>query len=142
MVAKRFPTLKIVVPAAIVLLNYAAQIPYAWHLYGLRVSPTGAGLLLLTLVWFVVGLALLRVGRGKAGYWLTMSFLATDVVFYGYNAATGMLHGYGPLYHLTRQGDLLVSAVFFIGYVNVVAAAYLIWVLVGSRPGTATPAAG
>jgi hypothetical protein len=53
-----------VVPAAIVLLNYAAQIPYAWYLYGLRVSPTGAGLLLLTLVWFVVGLALLRVTGG------------------------------------------------------------------------------
>jgi hypothetical protein len=90
------PSFRLLVPSAIILANYVAQIPYDLHLYGTSVSARGGGLLVLTLMWFVAGLWLLVRGN-PAGYWLTMSFLATDFGFYLYNLVGGWVHGYDSL---------------------------------------------
>jgi hypothetical protein len=42
----------------VVLANYAAQVPYALHLYGTHVNPSGVVLLLTTLAWFPAGVVL------------------------------------------------------------------------------------
>jgi hypothetical protein len=119
---------------AVVLANYAAQVPYGLHLYGREAFTHGWPLLLATLVWFVAGVWLLI--RGKpAGYWLTLSFAIVDFAFYLYNLVGGWMHGYGLFFHAWQLGDPILWAVFMVGYANFFAAGFLIVVLVGARSG-------
>lgn len=117
---------------AAVLLNYLAQIPYNLHLYGLNLNPRGVLLLGFTFVWFVTGFWLL-LQRQAIGYWLTLGFVAVQVLFYFYNQIILMFYGYGLLYHLTHIGDPVVWVVQMIGNVNAVAAAYGLVYLVRNR---------
>ena len=120
------------VAVGVVLANYVAQVPYALHLYGLRVNPVGTGLLVLTLGWFLIGWWLMarRIG---AGYWITLAFLVTDFGFYLFNEIQGWVHGYGAVFHLTRFSDPILWAVFLVGYLNFIAAGYLLWMLAARR---------
>ncbi len=118
--------------AAVVLLNYVAQVPYDWHLYRLHLNPVGVLLLSATLAWFLVGFVLL-LRHQSLGYWLTLSFLATDFTFYLWNSVMGTVHGYGPVYHLTRVTDPVLWTVFLIGYINFVAAGLMLWLLAGGH---------
>jgi hypothetical protein len=127
------PSFRLLVPSAIILANYVAQIPYDLHLYGTSVSARGGGVLVLTLMWFVAGLWLLLRGN-PAGYWLTMSFLATDFGFYLYNLVGGWVHGYGLFFHVLRFSDPILWTVFMIGYANFFATGYLIVHLIRNRP--------
>jgi hypothetical protein len=79
------------VPSAVILANYAAQVPYGLHLYGLAAITRGWALLLLTLVWFAAGFWHL-IRAKAAGYWLTWSFLLADFGFYLYNLIGGWVH--------------------------------------------------
>lgn len=117
----------------IVLTNYLAQIPYSLHLYGTQLNWRGAGLLLLTLVWFVVGMWLLA-RRSHVGYWLTLAYLAVQVVFYFRNEVLLIPDGYGLPYHLLHARDALLWAVFLIGDVNFFAAAYFVGYMLVRRP--------
>jgi hypothetical protein len=109
----------------IVLANYAAQVPYAVDLYGMRVNPSGVVLLLITLAWFVAGVALL--GRGsRVGYWLLVSFLAVEFAFYFHGQILGMSHGFGLIYSIVHAHDMVVRIVFLIGDLNFVAAGYFL----------------
>ena len=112
----------------VILANYLAQVPYDLHLYGTRFNPVGAAMLVLTAIWFLAGLVLLRRGH-PAGYWLTLSFLIVDFGFYLYNIVAGTIHGYGPLYHLANMRDPILWAVFLVGYLNFLAAGGLVWQL-------------
>jgi hypothetical protein len=123
--------------AAVVLANYAAQVPYALHLYGLGFSRPGALLLGATLVWFLVAFALFR-ARRTAGYWLLLLYAVVQLLFYLDSEVILAFAGYGLPYHLARTQDLLVWAVFIIGDLNFIAAiamiAYLLKVRFASAP--------
>lgn len=117
------------VPAAVILANYAAQVPYGLHLYGSAAMEHGALPLLVTLAWFAGGLWLLILGRA-AGYWLILSFLLTDFGFYMYNLIGGWVHGYGLFFHAWQFKDMILWTVFMIGYANLFAAGYLLVALI------------
>ncbi|MHB8611474.1 MAG: hypothetical protein ACYDAL_03450 [Candidatus Dormibacteraceae bacterium] len=124
-------------PSAVILANYAAQVPYGLHLYGSAAMTHGWVPLLITLGWFVAGLWLL-IRATAAGYWLTLSFLLADFGFYLYNLIGGWVHGYGLFFQAWQLRDPLLWAVFMIGYANFFAAGFLLVHLVRVRPGTTT----
>ncbi len=108
--------------------NYLAQIPYYLHLYyfphGALPSLATSALLGLTLAWFLAGYVSLAQGNGK-GYWLLLSFLATEVFFYAYNIVNQVRHGFPPFMHLQSRDPILL-VVFSIGYVNLLAGCYFL----------------
>ncbi len=114
--------------AVVTLVNYAAQVPYFIHndysaqhpLPGLR----AAGLLGVTLAWFILGLAGFLRGR-RWGLAVLVSFLAAEALFYGATFATGIF-----LLQMHNHSALL-KVVFVTGYASGAVAAYyachLIW---------------
>ncbi|HLZ23449.1 MAG TPA: hypothetical protein VKQ30_15150 [Ktedonobacterales bacterium] len=119
----------------VVLSNYIAQIPYYLYLYYFphRAAPAFAGSLLLiaTLLWFLAGYIWLARGS-RAGYWLLLSFLITEVGFYLHNMVIQVTHGFAPFFHL-QSHDPLLFVVFAIGYLNFLAGAYFIYFLLRHR---------
>ncbi|MEO7002918.1 MAG: hypothetical protein ABI068_13955 [Ktedonobacterales bacterium] len=119
----------------VVIANYLAQIPYYLHLYYFphHVPPSLSGSLLLgaTLVWFLAGWLLLARGERllRAGYWLLLSFLLVEVVFYARNMLTQVTHGYPPFMHLQAR-DPVLWVVFAIGYLNMICGVYFLCHLV------------
>jgi hypothetical protein len=107
----------------VVLANYAAQIPYALDLYGTHVNPFGVVLLLATLAWFLTGAVLQRRGL-RVGYWLLVSFLIVEFLFYFHGQILGIFHGYGLVYNIVHAHDMIVRIVFLVGDVNFLAAGY------------------
>jgi hypothetical protein len=132
-VSAALPGPHLTVLLVVVLANYAAQVPYALDLYGTHVSRTGAGLLGITLAWFLAGVVLQRRGgrAGRAGYWLLLSFLITEFLFYFHGQILQLAHGYGMVHDLVHAHDTIVRWVFVVGDLNFVAAgffaAYLAW---------------
>lgn len=129
---------------AIIIANYLAQIPYYLRLYYFphHVAPALAGTVALgvTLLWFLLGFALLRHGH-VLGYWLTLGFLITETGFYLYNTIGGMLHGYSPFFQLGNPDPILWS-VFAIGYLNMLAGlVFIATFLLARRELTPTSAA-
>ena len=118
--------------AAIVLLNYAAQVVYAADLYGSHVNPRGAALLGATLVWFLIGYGGL-VARSRAGYVVLVAYAAAQVAFYVHGQVLLAFFGYGLPYNLTHARDIVVWLVFVIGDVNFIAAITALAVLVARR---------
>lgn len=111
--------------------NYLAQIPYYLHLYyiphGALPSLRGSILLGLTLAWFLAGA--LGFARGRVwGSWLLATFLLTEVSFYALNMLNQTLHGFPPFFHLQTR-DPILFVVFGIGYLNMLAGAYFLFVL-------------
>lgn len=111
--------------------NYLAQIPYYLHLYyiphGALPSLRGSILLGLTLAWFLAGA--IGFARGRAwGYWLLATFLLTEVSFYALNMLNQAQHGFPPFFHLQTR-DPILFAVFGIGYLNMLAGACFLFVL-------------
>ena len=132
-VGRHRPALWLWVPAAVILANYAAQIPYGLHLYGRAAITHGWAPLFVTLVWFVAGFWLL-IRAKAAGYWLTLSFLLADFGFYLYNLIGGWVHGYGLFFHVWLVSDPILWTVFMIGYANFFAAGSLLVLLIRDRP--------
>ena len=125
--------------AAVVLLNYAAQVPYAIDLYGMHLSLAGAALLGATLLWFLVGLTALA-GGSRTGYVVLTTYAAAQVAFYFHGQVLLAFAGYGMPYSLTHARDAIVWAVFVIGDVNFLAAAVTLVYLLARRRGLAAPA--
>lgn len=111
-----------------VALNYLAQIPYYMHQYyiGRHISPSWPGtlLLLLTLLWFLAGYIRFISGK-KYGRGLLLSFLATQVLFYGHAIIFGLVNGSGAVAQLKTHSPFLF-VVFLIGYINFGVAAYYV----------------
>ncbi|HEX8996465.1 MAG TPA: hypothetical protein VF812_10575 [Ktedonobacterales bacterium] len=108
--------------------NYLAQIPYYLHLYyfphGALPNARGSLLLGLTLVWFLAGYS--ELARGRAlGYWLLLTFLLTEVVFYAHGIYIRVTNGFPALEDMQTH-DLLLQIVFGIGYLNMVAGAFFL----------------
>jgi len=120
----------LVVLATVVVGNYLAQVPYALHLYGFRVNPWGVVLLAATWVWFAAGWLLAWRGR-PLGFWVLLSFLMVEFVFYFRNEILLIPQGFGVLDHLFHARDPILWAVFFVGDVNfVVAGCFAVWLAV------------
>ena len=128
-------TLQVRVLAAIILLNFVAQIPYYLHLYYFRhhQPPNIVGSLLLGAVFalFVAGYALLSMHK-RLGYVLLQTFLAMEFLFYFLSAVHSMMNGFEP-FHQVENHDLLLRIVYGIGYLNLFASGYLLVLLFFNR---------
>lgn len=128
----------------VVLINYAAQVPYYVILYSPRPpSLLGTALLVVTLVWFVAGFLRYR-RRLPFGTGLLLGFLAAEVLFYGglilLALVTGGRAGAGA--QLTEP-DPRLWAIFAVGYANFAIAVPALIVVVrqaitGGRSGART----
>ncbi len=106
--------------------NYVWQVPYAIHQYGSAWVglPRLSGVLIMTLVWFVVGV--MRYARQqRGGTALLASFLAIEALFYVLHNLTG---AFGHDLPVTNPVVLIANA---LGYLNlaasVAALAALMW---------------
>ena len=116
----------------IVIGNYLAQILYGFHQYHGQFNPIGTLFLLLTLVWFLLGYFLMQ-KRKRIGYWLLLSFLLLQSIFYFYNEVILSFFGYGILYHFVHNSDKILWIVFFIGDINFFAACFYSYLLINRK---------
>lgn len=112
-----------------VIINYFAQVPYYVHQYYAphRFLPSlyGSGLLGLTLIWFLLAYRKILQGRA-AGYWLMLSFLVVEFLFYLQTQISQALISHQIFLHVYKPDGVLLFIVFGIGYINFVAAAYFV----------------
>lgn len=124
----RVPTLRPLV--AITLLNYVAQVPYYLHFdYSSKHPLPGLRALVLlggTLAWFSCGLVGFR-RRMTWGYWMLLSFLVVEAVFYLGTLATGLFVSQ------LRDHTWPIDVVFVIGYISGLTAAYYAYCLLRVR---------
>lgn len=121
-----------------IVTNYVWQLPYAIHQYGRAWVglPRLSGLLIVSLVWFLVGV--MRYARGRrGGTALLASFLATEALFYLLHNLTGAFDHDLPV----TNPIVLIASV--LGYLNLAAAvaalAALVWLRKVGRQRTAQP---
>jgi hypothetical protein len=118
--------------------NYVWQVPYAIHQYGSAWVglPRLSGLLIVTLVWFLVGVVRYA-GGNRGGTALLSSFLAIEALFYLLHNLTG---AFGHDLPLTNPVVLVASV---LGYLNLAAAvavlAVFVWLSHVGRARTAQP---
>jgi hypothetical protein len=115
-----------------VIANYAAQVPYALHLYGTGFSRTGALLLGMTLLWFIVALRQFLDDR-RVGYWLLLGYAIVQTLFYLDGEVVLAFAGYGLPYHLAHTEDPIVWLTFLIGDLNFIAAVAMTGYLLARR---------
>jgi hypothetical protein len=119
----------------LILANFIAQIPYYLHLYynpNNVLAQAKGGLLLLFIFGVFLLASILLFKRQALGYWLMVIFLAVEFLFYLWNTIGEVIHGYGLFFHLNNP-DLLLRAVFAIGYVNLFASGYFLALLLLKR---------
>ena len=127
--------IQVIVLFLLILANFIAQIPYYFHLYynPNNLLAQARGVLIMSFVFAFFLLASLLLFKQKVlGYGLMVTFLAVEFLFYLWNTLGGVLHGYGWFYHLTNP-DLLLRAVFAIGYINLFASGYFLLLLLLKR---------
>lgn len=116
--------------------NFIAQVPYYYHQYYVRSHqpPTLLGVVLMVavLAWFAIGYWRLA-ARKSLGLALTVSFLAVEFLFYVQTQIVQAMTGHGLLLHVVHPDDPVLFVVFLIGYINLVAAPFLIGALVRHR---------
>lgn len=119
---------------AVTVLNYAWQLPYGLHQYGWgwTAFPRLTIFLILTLIWFLVGVRLYRRSQGRRKAVLG-SFLLVEVLFYAVHDVSGAF--LSDLY----WDNLIVSIESLLGYLTTVVALWYLLRLVSpvqpSRPG-------
>ena len=88
--APRLPRPALVVLTVFTVTNYVWQVPYAIHQYGRSWVglPRLSGLLIVTLVWFLVSV-MRYARRRRGGTTLLASFLAIEALFYLLHNMTG-----------------------------------------------------
>ncbi len=124
---------------ALILLNFVAQVPYYIHLYAGRqaVAVTARSSLIMGAVFAVFLLAswLLFTGQ-RPGYPLMVAFLAVEFLFYLFGLITSTLHGFAPFFQVGNP-DVVLRVIYSIGYMNLFASGYYIWLLI--RYGSSFP---
>lgn len=117
-------------------VNFLAQLPYYYHQYFMREhrppTPLGAVLMLAVLLWFLAGYRRLS-ARKPYGLALTISFLLVEFLFYLQTQLVQAVSGHGILLHVLHPDNPLLFVVFLIGYINLVAAPFLISALLRHR---------
>ncbi len=126
---------QVIILFLLILANFIAQIPYYLHLYynpnNLLAQLRGGFLLIFVFAIFLLA-SFLLFKRTVIGYWLMVTFLAVEFLFYAWNTLGGVIHGYGLFYHLANP-DLILRAVFAIGYVNLFVSGYFLCLLLLKR---------
>lgn len=123
----------------VTLVNYVAQIPYYLVLYylphGTAPSARSVALLGLTLAWFLLGYTALRARRGW-GRPVLLGFLCVEALFY--------LRAFlsGAVAHQLDHPDVVVRAVFVIGYASGATAAAAAYLLIRYRGALLDPPPG
>ncbi len=116
----------------IVGLNYLVQIPYNLHLYHGKFNFLGVILLIITLVWFISSIWLLK-SKHRLGFWLLLAFLSVEFIFYFGNEVVLLFFGYGLIYHLLHTKDFIVWTAFLVGDINFFISGYYIYYLLTKR---------
>ena len=127
--------IQVIILFFLILANFIAQIPYYLHLYynpNNVLAQAKGGLLLLFVFGVFLLASILLFKRQALGYWLMVIFLALEFLFYLWNTIGEVIHGYGLFFHLNNP-DLLLRAVFAIGYVNLFASGYFLALLLLKR---------
>lgn len=111
----------------ITIANYVAQIPYYLYNYYFpyHVLPTFSSFVLLgiTLLWFLGGYFGTRNGH-KLGYILLLSFLLIEALFYLHSLV------FGAFFFQMLNPNLIIKAVFLMGYISGATAAYYACLLI------------
>ena len=127
---------QVIILFLLILANFIAQVPYFLHLYykpGISLLAESRPFLLMGFVFAVFLVAsILLFKRTVAGYWLMLIFLAVEFLFYLWNTVGEVVHGFGLFFHL-QNPDLLLKAVFAIGYINLFASGYFLCLLLLKR---------
>jgi len=127
--------IQVIILFFLILANFIAQIPYYLPLYynpNKVLAQVKGGLLLLFVFGVFLLASMLLFKRQALGYWLMVIFLAVEFLFYLWNTIGEVIHGYGLFFHLNNP-DLLLRAVFAIGYVNLFASGYFLALLLLKR---------
>jgi len=113
----------------VVIVDYLAQIPYysVNYYFPHHAPPTVSSVVLLglTLAWFLIGYFTVR--RRRFGYWVLLSFLVVEGLFYLRTLLLGSV-----AFQLQNPHPVIV-AVFIIGYVTGIVSLVYAIVLVVSR---------
>ena len=113
----------------VVIVDYLAQIPYysVNYYFPHHAPPTVSSVVLLglTLAWFLIGYFTVR--RRRFGYWVLLSFLVVEGLFYLRTLLAGSV-----AFQLQNPHPVIV-AVFIIGYVTGIVSLVYAIVLVVSR---------
>ena len=113
----------------VVIVDYLAQIPYYLvnYYFPHHAPPTVSSVVLLglTLAWFLIGYFTVR--RRRFGYWVLLSFLVVEGLFYLRTLLLGSV-----AFQLQNPHPVIV-AVFIIGYVTGIVSLVYAIVLVVSR---------
>jgi hypothetical protein len=130
---------KITVPAVIcfglILANFITQVPYYFHLYFQTqpLSITLRSLVIMGVVFaFFLSGPILLFNKKRLGYWLTISFLSIEFLFYLLNQISSVSHGYGLFFQINNP-DLTLRVIYSIGYTNLFACGYLLFLLMRYR---------
>jgi len=126
---------QVIILFLLILANFIAQIPYYFHLYynpnNLLAQAKGGLIMLFVFAAFLLASTLLF-KRRALGYWLMLIFLTVEFLFYLWNTLCESIHVYGLFLHRNNP-DLLLGAVFAIGYVNLFASGYFLGLLLLKR---------
>ncbi len=127
---------QVIILFLLILANFIAQIPYFLHLYykpGMSLLAEARPSLIMGFVFAVFLVAsILLFRRTVAGYWLMLIFLTVEFLFYLWNTIGEVRHGYGLFFRL-HNPDLLLRSVFAIGYINLFASGYFLFLLLLRR---------
>ncbi len=119
----------------LILLNFIAQVPYYVHLYAGRQSAavTARSSLIMGAVFafFLAASWLLFTGQ-RSGYPLMLAFLAAEFLFYLFGLIMSSLHGFAPFFQVDNP-DVVLRVIYSIGYMNLFASGYFLWLLVRYR---------
>lgn len=127
--------IQIIILFLLILANFIAQIPYYFHLYynpNNVLAQARGGIIMLFVFGVFLLSSILLFKQHALGYWLMVIFLAVEFLFYLWNTIGEVIHGYGIFFHLNNH-DLLLRAVFAIGYVNLFASGYFLGLLLLKR---------
>ena len=127
--------IQVIILLLLILANFIAQIPYFFRLYYNPNNPLAqarGGLIMLLVFAFFLLASILLFKRRAQGYWLMLIFVAVEFLFYLWNTLGEVVHGFGLFFHLNNP-DLLLKAVFAVGYVNLFAAGYFLGLLLLKR---------
>ncbi len=121
--------------SALILADFVAQIPYFFHNhYASQPLAISIRSLIIMGVAFAFFLAatLLLFRRDRDGYPLMLLYLSVEFLFYLWGVIGSIRHGYGIFFQL-RNPDLLLRTVFAIGYLNLLASGYFLFLLLRHR---------
>ncbi len=121
--------------ALLILVNFAAQVPYFFHLYYRRQSPaiSARSFLIMgaVLAFFATAAILLFKGQ-RFGYSLMLMFLSVEFLFYLLGVVESTLRGYGPFFQVDNP-DIVLRIIYSIGYLNLFVAGYFLFLLLRHR---------